>query len=327
MRVAVTGATGFIGRELLRLLIEHGDDVRILSRRPFADLRISGDVRVYEADLTKSDHRTMCAFVDGVDVLYHAAGQLTRESDMHSVQVQGTRRLIEAASGRIGRWVQLSSVGVYGPMRDGIVTEDAALNPIGTYELTKFQSDELLERCDQVNDFEYSILRPSNVFGPDMTNRSLFQLIHSIDRRLFIFIGRPGASANYITVENVADALLLCGTMPEAKGRTYNISDHRLQEPFIAAIAAGLGVDCPRLRMAERTAHQLSKLSRILPSFPLTSTRVDALVNRCVYQIGRIERELGYCHRVSMEEAIENLVRRWKCQRGRRSAWWFRALS
>jgi nucleoside-diphosphate-sugar epimerase len=262
----------------------------------------------------------LSAFVDGVDVLYHAAGQLTRQSDMHLVHVEGTKRLIEAASGKIGRWVQLSSVGVYGPMRDGVVTEDAALNPAGPYEVTKTQSDEMVERSGRAKAFEYSILRPSNVFGPNMTNRSLFQLIQAIDRRLFLFIGRAGASANYITVENVVDALLLCGTMPEARGRIYNISDYRLQETFVATVAACLGVAGPRLRIAERPARQLARLFSILPSFPLTSSRVDALVNRCVYQTSRIEMELGYSHRFSMEEAIESLVRRWKCQRGRQSA-------
>jgi nucleoside-diphosphate-sugar epimerase len=205
-------------------------------------------------------------------------------------------------------------------VRNGIVTEESALNPAGLYEGTKAQSDEMVERFGRTTAFEYSILRPSNVFGPNMTNRSLFQLIQSIDRRLFFFIGRPGASANYITVENVVDALLLCGTMPAAKGRTYNISDYRPQETFVAAFAASLEVARPQFRIAERAARQLARLSNIIGSFPLTSSRVDALVNRCVYQTSRIEMELGYSHRVSMEQAIESLVRRWKCQRGRQFA-------
>jgi nucleoside-diphosphate-sugar epimerase len=246
---------------------------------------------------------------------------------MHLLHVKGTRRLLEASAGRIGRWVQLSSVGVYGPVRDGIVTEDTPLDPVGLYECSKAESDELIERYAGTAALEYVILRPSNVFGPEMTNQSLFQLIKSIDRKLFLFIGRPGASANYIAVENVADALIRCGTMTQAKGRIYNLSDHRILETFVSAIAHCLGVSCPRRRISESTARQVARLFRNVSSMPLTESRVNALVNRCVYPASRIARELSYTHEVSMEEAVHNLVRRWKCQHEKRSAWWFRVLS
>jgi nucleoside-diphosphate-sugar epimerase len=48
-----------------------------------------------------------------------------------------------------------------------------------------------------------------------------------------------------------------------------------------------------------------------VPGFPLTEARIDALTGRAIYSSARIERELGYSHRISMEEGIEELVRFW----------------
>jgi len=320
MRVAVTGATGFIGRELVKLLLERGDTVRIVSRRLASELHLPGGVSNFQIDLTKADDSTLASFVDGADILYHAAGQLTDASSMNLLHVDATKRLLAASSGRIGRWVQLSSVGAYGPISHGIVVEETPRNPVGAYECSKASSDELVERSARISGFSYSILRPSNVFGPNMTNKSLFQLIDAIDRGLFAFIGRPGASANYVPVENVVDAMWRCGTMEQAAGRLYILSDHRSWEAFVASIAGFLGVSCPHLRLPEATVRLIARMLRRFPGMPLTEGRIDAMTNRCLYSTGRIEQELHYSHPISMEDALFNLVGRWKCHPGKLSA-------
>jgi nucleoside-diphosphate-sugar epimerase len=317
--IAITGGTGFIGRRLAAQHVARGDEVRLLSRRckPAPDLpeKIAyyyGDLRTCGPELSR--------FLLGADTLYHCAAEVHDHSQMTATNVRGTEKLVKAAAGRVRHWVQLSSVGAYGRFSEGIVTEDSPLNAVGPYEITKLQSDRLIERHGSAGAFTYTILRPSNVFGPSMTNQSLFELIGAVERRMFFFIGRPGASANYIAVENVVDALVLCGTMPQARGRVYNLSDQRPIEEFITTIAVALGVSPPRHRLPEAPVRRIAKVMGKFPRMPLTEGRVDALVNRCVYSISRIERELGYFHRVSMEEALWALVRTWKCARGRVSA-------
>jgi nucleoside-diphosphate-sugar epimerase len=73
-----------------------------------------------------------------------------------------------------------------------------------------------------------------------MTNRSLYALVTMIQRDLFFLIGKPGASANYIHVDNVVEALMLYWSMPQAAGQVYNLSDHRTMETFIGVIAQSL---------------------------------------------------------------------------------------
>ena len=65
-------------------------------------------------------------FLAGATVLFHCAGEVRREQAMHALHVDGSRKLAEAAAGRVRRWVQLSSVGAYGRrQQEGVVANDA----------------------------------------------------------------------------------------------------------------------------------------------------------------------------------------------------------
>lgn len=310
MIIAITGGTGFIGRKLVLRHLERGDEVRVLSRNSPSEAGLPDSVHWFRGDLGGASD--LQAFADGADVLYHCAGEIRDESRMVGVHVVGTRRLIEAASGRIGRWVQLSSAGAYGRQREGTVTERTDLNPRGMYEVTKVESDTLVKAASSSGTFQHVILRPSIVYGAGMPNQSLYSLIYMIRRGWFFFIGKPGASANYIHVNNVVEALVLCGQMPEAAGQIYNLSDHCTLEHFVACIAESLGCVVPRVRFPELPVRVLAKLFGLIPGVPLTQARIDALTTHAIYSSEKIEQELGYRHPLSMEGGLSDLVGYWQ---------------
>lgn len=305
MRVVVTGGRGFIGRCLVERLLLNGNQVRVLTRVKPVELWPS--VETVSGDLTDPD-TDLVALVNNADVVYHCAGEINRTTHMNSVHVGGTRRLIAAASGRIDKWIQLSSVGAYGTVNSGTVNEEQPEIPIGEYETTKTEADRLVMTAASSGAFCAAIIRPSNVYGPTMRNRSLFQLIRAVDRRLFFFIGRPGASANYIHVDNVVDALMLSAGAPCMDARVYIVSDHRNLEDFIGIIAESLGRNVPSLRVPDWIAMGAAYAGGWLPGFPLTLSRVSALTNRAVYSTYRIETELGYVPVMSMEEGLRQMV-------------------
>lgn len=308
--VAITGATGFIGRHLVARHVALGDEVRYLTRSaegaplPGA-FRHVGDLVGAEDDLKR--------FVRGTDVLYHCAAELLNASRMESTNVSGTRNLLLAVQGEVGRWVQLSSTGVYGLQRGGEVDEDTGLRPSNAYERSKAAADSLVLEAADRQGLPCVVLRPSNVYGADMSNRSLFQLIRMVDNGLFFFIGPPGAVANYIHVENVVDALLACGQASLSQnGRAYIVSDHCLLENFVGIIVANLGRPAPRLRLPLWLMHATAHLCASIPGFPLKPARVAALTDRTVYRTDRIVRELGYCNRITLEHGLGELVKEWQ---------------
>lgn len=307
MIISITGGTGFIGRKLVLHHLAQGDTVRVLSRRDFSKAALPGSVKWYRGDLSTSTE--LISFVNDADILYHCAGEIRDEASMRRVHVDGTMMLIDAATGLIGRWVQLSSVGAYGRRCNGVITEQAELKPSGIYEASKVESEDLVRAAALRGAFEFAILRPSNVYGAEMVNQSLLGLISIIRRRLFFYIGKPGATMNYIHVDNVVKALSMCGVNPGANGQIYNLSDSRPIEQFIATITRELGVPMPQIRLPDAPIRLVARLLGNIPGLPLTEKRVEALTGRAIYLNDKIEQELDYRHIIPMEIGLIEMVK------------------
>ena len=304
MIIAITGGAGFIGKYLVQAHLERGDEVRLLTRRSQND---NNNIEYFVGDLQDSD-ADLTAFVNNANILYHCAGELYDENLMQGVHVFGTERLVKAAEGRIGRWVQLSSVGAYGKQRNERVNETTNENPIGTYEVTKTQSDDTLKNAAEKTGMEYSILRPSIVFGEDMTNKSLYQMVEMIRRRLFFYIGKHGALMNYIHVKDVVSGLLLCGLHDNARNNTYILSDNIKLEDMVMAISQGLGIHLPSICLPEWLVRLVIKILQPVPGFPLSESRVDALTGRVYYDSSKIIKELNYHNSVTLVEAFREFA-------------------
>lgn len=306
--IAVTGGTGFVGRALaVRLAREpRVGGVRIVSRGSRA-IPASAKIELAVADLTAGAPQ-----LAGVDTLFHCAGELSDERRMHALHVEGTRRLIDAAAGRVRRWVQLSSVGVYGRgRRAGTIDEAAPEAPEGEYERTKAESDRLVREAASRGAFELVLVRPSTVFGPGMPNQSLYQLVSAVARGAMLEIG-TGAIANYVYVDDVAEALAACAFAPAAAG-VYIVSDDRPMSDFLGTIARELGARAPR-RAPELPLRVLAGTLGRLPGFPLTPSRLDALTRRVSFPSRRIREELGFRFAVSVEEGLRRLVQDWRAR-------------
>jgi len=315
-QICVTGANGFIGRSLVDGLSCQGYQIKVLTRR--SDCIFPVGVQVILGDLTLPDC-PLAEFVVGCEVLFHCAGETRDVSSMHRLHVDGTQRLLQAVLKESAQrsqklhWVQLSSVGVYGPPQgsrgaERMVSENTSHRPVGEYEVTKSKADELVMQASEGGAITYSILRPSNVFGAGMSNQSLRGLIRMVKRGLFFYVGKTGAVVTYVHVDDVVAALMKCAFEPMAKGQAYNLSDDCLLEELIQQIASALGVRPPRLRVPEvlvRTA--VGILEGSLP-IPLTRSRIDALVNRTCYPADKIAAELGFSFSKPMPAAINDLV-------------------
>lgn len=316
MKVAITGGSGFVGRRLIAALHRQGHEISVLTRA--SDKTFPAPVRAVTGDLTAEDC-PLAELLVGCDVLFHCAGEVRATEAMRPLHVDGTQRLIEAVSARTleGRrrlhWVQLSSVGAYGPPRSAaseerVITEDAPTRPVGEYEITKTQADELVMRAGTSGSLSFSILRPSNIFAADMPNASLRALGAMVRKGIFFYIGRPGAIATYVHVDDVVDSLLLCAWDGRAVGKIYNLSNDCLLEEMIGGLAAAMGVTAPRLRLPERVVRTAAVFAQRMVRIPLSQERINALVMRTRYPYSKLEQELGFVPKISVPSAIGEVV-------------------
>jgi nucleoside-diphosphate-sugar epimerase len=307
MEIAISGATGFIGEKLVERYIASGDSVRIISRRESAKINNIDKVKLYTQDITE-DAVLLSDFFSGVDIFFHCAAEINDQRKMYEVNVLGTKNLLKHAIGRVKRWVQLSSIGVYGNPQFGYINECCKPMPQNLYEKTKLEADNLIIAAGNIHKLNYSIIRPSNVFGVDMRNKSLFQLIKMIDHGLFFYIGKRGFWANYIVVDNVVDALQSSALNDSAIGEIFNVSDSCTMEDFIGLISAGLGRNGPILRVPVTVARLIALMLSILPKPILTQDRISALTNQCHYDISKAKTILYYNHRVPIGVGVGKLV-------------------
>ena len=308
----MTGGNGFIGRKLVEVLSHQGHEVKLLSRR--SDRKLPVGVQRVHGDLLSTDC-PLDQLVENCEVVFHCAGEIRDESIMRSLHVDATQRLLNAVlneaakTGRKIHWVQLSSIGAYGPPRgradsDRIVTEDSKTNPVSEYETTKTLADELLIKACQSGVMTYSIVRPSNVYGKNMPNQSLRTLGTMIGKRLFFYIGKPGAIATYVHVDDVVEVLRRCGLDQRARGEVINVSNDCKLEDLVNGIAQALDVSYPRLRLPEYLVRAAVSVVTKFATIPLTQERIDTLVSRTRYPCHKLEAILDYKPKIPVASSI-----------------------
>ncbi|HWX00135.1 NAD-dependent epimerase/dehydratase family protein [Collimonas sp.] len=316
-KVCVTGGAGFIGKILIASLQKNGVITHVLSRKSGVDKPLC---RFFIADLSH-EKNNFDDFLDDVEVIYHCAGEISDTALMYRVHVNGTERLLEAIRQKLKitkktmHWVQLSSVGAYGPPTGDahdirIVTETTSHAPRGQYEITKTLSDELVMKfAEQEPLFSYTILRPSNVIGPTMTNQSLSRLITMIKKGYFFYIGNRSAISTYIHVDDVVSALMLCASDVRARGEIFNLSNDCKLSDIVKNVADDTKIKPPTLCVPEKSLRFIIKLFSFLVRGPLTSERIDALVKRTNYPAKKIENMLGFVPRIEIPSAIVEMFK------------------
>lgn len=316
MKIAITGASGFIGKSLCNELLSLGHDISVLTRKtdfPMASVKaVKGDLLLTEDDFH--------VFVDGVDAIYHCAGEIKDESLMAELHIGGTRRMLAAVresikkNGKPVHWIQLSSVGAYGidgpdSRLERTIDEQSSENPLGIYEITKTASDQLVrEFSSQEPLFSFTILRPTIVIGSKMPNESFHAMARMIKRGFFFRIGREEAIANYVHLDDVVGALIKCLDNPRSKGRVFIISNDCPLADVVAAFANSMKVPVPKWVLPETLLRLLVGIIGPWVRLPLTIQRIDALTRRTHYSSKLIYEVLGYFPPASIPEIIPKLV-------------------
>ncbi len=247
--ILVTGGTGFIGRQLLPTLVREGRPVRILSRRDIPGGLPAG-FEVARGDL--QDPRTLSPALCGVDTVIHLAAHVPADSGdhpaLHHVNVEGTRALATAAAtAGVGRFVHLSSAGVYGPDRTcRPLTEDAPCHPLTPYERSKAAAEAIVTEVLGGRVPHVVLLRPAGVYGAERpATRALFDTI--LHRRLWLH--GPGVHMVHPThVTDLVHAIVRSTEVIESGVVVCNIGGERAL-PFpelVALIARRAGRRSPR---------------------------------------------------------------------------------
>jgi UDP-glucose 4-epimerase len=239
--VALTGATGFIGRHLLRELPRRGYRVRVLLRRP-AELPPEASGAVV-GDLARPQN--MAAALAGVDAVIHSAGLAhamsgVPEDDYRVLNTEATIGLARAAEkARARRFVFLSSIRAQtGPAADGVLTEADEARPTDPYGRSKLAAEEGLAGLG----IDWVALRPALVYGPGVKG-NMAALVRLARSPYPLPLGGLTAKRSLLALDNLAAAVDTVLAAPGPLRRPLIVADPEpLTVPaMIAALREGLG--------------------------------------------------------------------------------------
>lgn len=223
--VFVTGATGLLGNNLVRALLDSGAHVRALARSEAKAAAQFSDVAGGRLEIVIGDMEDVAAFqhhLHGADILFHTAAYF-RDSykggshwdQLERINVGGTRELIAAAyAAGIRRMVHTSSIalldGPPGALIDETMLRDAA-NADDYYRSKILTDAEVLKALEQRPDFHAVMVMPGWMWGPgDAGPTSAGQTaIDFLHRRL---PGVPPATMSFVDARDVAQAQIAAAT-------------------------------------------------------------------------------------------------------------------
>ncbi len=302
MRVLVTGASGFIGGALCRALIDRGDTVFALVRRPgsapHGATPVTGDLTA-DAGLTGalSEARPDCV----VHLAAEIASQRSAEK-VYEVNVRGTERLIAAcqefagADPAAGPRVVFSSTVVTGEAHGELLVESRPLPVETPYGRAKQAGEQMLLGSG----LPAVVLRPSHVYGPGgWYAEELVPRLRQPGR--FAVIGSGANLWDVVHVDDVVAALLLAIDTDAALGAIFNVADDQPVTfyDFMKLTADALGVGPPR------------RIPASLVRLVAGANAVDALVRSARSSNEKIQTELGWTPRFkSAREGVPDAIAR-----------------
>ena len=238
--VALTGATGFIGRRLLAELPRRGFRVRVLLRRPTEVALDCGSAII--GDLARPQN--MAAALADVEAVIHSAGVAHAMSgipadDYRILNTEATIALARAAErARAKRFVFLSSIRAQvGPAAVGVITEARAPEPTDEYGKTKLAAEQGLADVG----IDWVALRPALVYGPGVKG-NVAALVRLARTPYWLPLGGLKAKRSLVAVDNLVDAVATALRAPGPLRRPLIVADDEpLSVPeMIAALRAGL---------------------------------------------------------------------------------------
>lgn len=297
LRVAVTGASGFIGQALVRRLSGRGHDVLALSR---TERSAPAGVRALAVDYTQVP--ALQRVLEGTQVVVHLGALAHGRGGVDfGANDATTDALCQACVGAgTARFIFLSSIGVNGTCTHATpFTEADPPQPREPYALSKLHCEGSVR---QTGLREFTILRPPLVYGPGAPG-NFARLVRAVQRGWPLPLREVHNARSFVALENLLDLLELCLTHPAAANELFLAADAETvtTTQLVECIARGVGRRARLWRMPAPLVSTAAALG--------ASRLVDSLYGDLRLDIGKARRLLGWVPRLAAATAIEQAAR------------------
>ncbi|MEJ2084128.1 MAG: NAD-dependent epimerase/dehydratase family protein [Acidobacteriota bacterium] len=304
MKALLTGATGFVGGHVLRLLVAAGAEVRCLVRSGSSTANLEGlDTESVEGDLR--DAASVRKAVSGCEVIFHCAADYrlyARASrELYDTNVEGTRNVLRAAAETgVAKVVYTSSVGALGLHADGTPADEETpvglADMVGHYKKSKYLAERVADQWADKG-LHVVIVNPSTPIGerdakPTATGK---MIVDFLNRRVPAYVD---TGLNLIDVRDVAEGHLLAVEKGRA-GRKYILGHENLSlHEIYLALSKIADLPAPRVKVPHwlplgyaAVETSVARISGREPRVPLEAVRLSR--HKMYFDSSRAVKELG----------------------------------
>ena len=302
-RVIVTGATGFVGSNMVRKLLQQGATITALIRPGSDRWRVSDlsqDLTFFEGDLLDHDFVNKSFELSQPDFVYNfafPAGYPIQEqarANMLAMGLVAVYNLLHASKHSAARFIQIGSSTEYG-LRDVPHREQDEMRPVNIRGAAKAASTLLCRQFSSEFDFPVCILRLYAVYGPyEQPNRLIPRAIHAVLTGNELPLTPPGIVHDWIHVDDVTDACLLAGEQTLPPGEIVNIGsgEHTSNEEIVR-------------RIEEVSGQTIHMIPSAFPPKPFDTSNWQA-------DITKAKTLLHWTPKLSLTEGLESTLDFWK---------------
>jgi len=322
--ILVTGATGFIGSHVVNYLLENNIKIRILTRSCKKVENIWGKrkVEIVQGDLSKEE--TIAGITKNISVVIHIAGiahsyvfrdRADRERHNLVGTVGSSALLKDCKQNKVKRFIFVSSVKSMGEGSQICLDESSEAEPISSYGKAKLNIEQQLLRYYTDNGIQCAILRLPPVYGKGGRGNinTLINLgISGLMPRLPIIKNK----ISLVHVSDVVRAIILLLNIDKLEYKIYILTDGKIYSTYdiVDTIYKYLGREQITWRLPMTVLNILAVVADIAENIlrkrlPYNTESKDKILQTSYYSSRRIEQELGYSAKYTVEKYIKELAR------------------
>ncbi len=317
-KIFLTGGSGFLGRRLIRYMVNRGYDVKALARSEQA-ARTVADCGADPVFGDLFDGAALTRGMSGCSAVIHSAASMgfyRAWKESHRINVEGTRSVLNAAKETgVPRFVLVSAAAVLstgGPMVGLDETTPFPKNTYGPYAATKALAEQLVLAAT-TKEFAAMAVRPPYIWGVGDTD-ALPRLITAIKQNLFFWVDSGNYPYSTCHIQNVCEGILLAAENGKG-GHSYFVTDgpSNTFRDFFTSLLSVKGIAPPNRSLPRPLAWRLAQLWELAAYFPIvpkpTVTRAElALLSMPIDINDQYTREqLGYEGLMTREEGLSEM--------------------
>ncbi len=316
MNIFVTGATGFVGRSIIKGLKACGHSVSILA---LPNEEVSGlkDIQIHRGDITKKE--TLIGVMRDQDIVIHLAGAVGYGQQMdlcRKINVDGTVNMaLEAHNCGVKRFIHMSSVAVYGRQNQGAISESTPFLKIGDpYGDTKIDAEIELNSIEKRTNLNITYVRPTVIFGPG-DDKFLPKLLENIKSGNAKIIGDGKNRVDLIHIDDVVRFFVAILDNPKSYGQAYNLtnSENGNWDQFLETMGNELKLKSNVGHIPYPIAYAVAGVMEFVSHFTKKSPKLTRYAVRVVgkhynFRMEKAQNELGFMAEIGIKEGIAPLI-------------------